>query len=72
MLRNLLRLLKNEYGQVWDQVLTQEEFSYNDSINRSNAMSPFEVVYDIYPRGVFEIMELRNHEGNNGHAEEFS
>ncbi|XP_057824589.1 uncharacterized protein LOC131036662 [Cryptomeria japonica] len=34
-LGNLLRCLTKEYGQNWDQVLHQVEFSYNDSVNRS-------------------------------------
>lgn len=41
VLGNLIRCLTKEYGQAWDQVLQQAEFSYNDSKNRTTGMSPF-------------------------------
>ena len=34
-LRNLLRSLVIEQGRQWDQILAQEKFSFNNSVNRS-------------------------------------
>jgi len=40
-LGNLLRSLIGENSQMWDQVLVQVEFAYNDWPNRSISCSPF-------------------------------
>ena len=59
VLGNLLRCLTKEYGQTWDQVIPQAEFSYNDSINRTIGKSPFQIVYGMHPWGVCELRELK-------------
>jgi hypothetical protein len=38
----LLRSLVTEHHNQWDQILPQENFSYNDSPNRSTRKSPFQ------------------------------
>jgi hypothetical protein len=40
-LGNILKRLVSEHPKQWDQALTQVEFSYNDSSNRSIGLSPF-------------------------------
>lgn len=43
-LGNLLRSLVGENSWMWDRVLTQAEFTYNDSLNRSTCNSPFQIL----------------------------
>ena len=57
-LGDLLRSLVTEHHSQWDNILPQEEFSYNDSINRSTRQSPFQIVYGMQPRGVSELRDL--------------
>jgi hypothetical protein len=40
-LGNLLRSLVTEHHSQWDQILSQAEFAYNDSPNRSTGKIPF-------------------------------
>jgi transposase InsO family protein len=54
-LRDLLRSLVTEHHSQWDNILPQAEFAYNDSINRRTGKSPFQIVYGMQPRGVFEL-----------------
>jgi hypothetical protein len=42
--------------------LPQAEFAYNDSPNRSIGKSPFQILYGIQPRGVYELRELEQSE----------
>jgi hypothetical protein len=44
-LGDLLRSLVAEHHSQWDQILSQEEFAYNDSPNRSTGQSPFQIMY---------------------------
>ena len=57
-LGNILRSLVYENLKQWDLALAQVEFSYNDSPNRSTCMSPFQIVYGMQSRGVYEIRNL--------------
>jgi hypothetical protein len=57
-LGNLLRSLITEHHNQWDQILLQEEFAYNDSPNRSTGKSPFQILYGMQPRGVYELRDL--------------
>jgi hypothetical protein len=43
-------------------MLAQVEFSYNDSPNRSMGMSPFQILYGMHPREVYEFRNLRKQE----------
>jgi hypothetical protein len=47
-----LRSLVTEHQSQWDQIPTQVEFVYNDSINRSTRKIMFQIVYGMNPRGV--------------------
>ena len=57
-LGNLLRSLVGENSRMWDRVLAQAEFAYNDSPNRSTGLSPFQILYVMHPRGVHELRDL--------------
>ena len=71
VLGNLLRGITNKYGQTWDLIISQDEYAYNDSINRMTR-SPFEIVYGMHPREVCEIRDLGVMEYRSGHAKDFS
>ncbi len=43
-LGNLLRCLTKDYGQTWDVIISQAEYAYNHSKNRTTGKSPFEIV----------------------------
>ena len=68
---NLLRCLTKEYGQTWDVVISQAEYAYNDSKNRTIGKSPFEVVYGMHPRGVCELRNISEMDQRSGQAEDF-
>jgi hypothetical protein len=70
-LGNLLRCLTKEYGQTWDVIISQAEYAYNDSKNRTTGKSPFEIVYGMHPRGVCELRCLGNMDQISGQAEDF-
>ena len=42
----------------WALALSQAEFSYNDTPNQSTGMSPFQIVFGMNPRGVYELRNL--------------
>jgi hypothetical protein len=71
-LGDLLRSLVTEQHSQWDHVLPQVEFSYNDSINRSTRQSPFQIVYGMYQRGVFELRDSEQNEFRSASAENFA
>jgi hypothetical protein len=56
-LGDLLRSLVTEHHSQWDSILSQAEFAYNDSVNRSTGQSPFQIVYGMQPRGVSELRD---------------
>ena len=59
-LGNLLRCLTKEYGVVWDTILPQVKFSYNDFVNRSTCLSIFQIIYGSHPRGVFGLISMES------------
>jgi hypothetical protein len=71
-LRNLLRILVTEQGRQWDQILAQEEFAFNNSVNMSTGKSPFEIVYGIQPRGITELRYLNQDEFRSVGVEDFA
>jgi hypothetical protein len=57
-LGNLLKsLIGDKLGQ-WDLVVSQVEFTYNNSINRSICRSPFQVVYGKSLKGFVDLVEF--------------
>jgi hypothetical protein len=71
-LGNLLRSLVIEHHTQWDQILPQAEFAYNDSPNRSNGRSPFQILYGMQPRGVSELRDIEQSEFKSVGAEGFT
>ena len=71
-LGNLLRCLTREHGGSWDAIIPQVKFAYNDSVNHSTGMSPFEFFYGRHPRGVLELRNVDGLEKRSGHVEDFS
>ena len=53
---NLLRCLVRDRARDWDLVLPLAEFAYNDSVNRSTGMSPFEIVMGRRPRKPIDLV----------------
>jgi hypothetical protein len=60
-LGNLLRCLVGENGQTWDTILPIAQFVYNNSVNRSIGMSPFEVVHGYKPRRPLDLLPMSPH-----------
>jgi hypothetical protein len=67
-----LRSLVTEQGRQWDHILAQEIFAFNNSVNRSTRKFPFEIVYGRQPRGVAELIELKQDEFRSFGAEYFA
>jgi hypothetical protein len=61
-LGDFLRSLVAENHSQWDQIMPQEEFACNDSPNRSTGQSPFQIMYGMQLRGVFELRDLEKNE----------
>jgi len=57
-LGNILRSLVYNNPKQWDLALAQDELAYNDTPNRSNGMSPLQIVFGMNPRGVYELRNL--------------
>ena len=55
---DLLRCLVHNHITTWDQVLPMAEFSYNNSVNRSTCISPFEAVTGVRPRLPIDLVPL--------------
>ena len=53
-------------------MLAQAEFAYNDSPNRSTGLSPFQILYGMHPRGVYELRDLGNLEHRSAEGESFA
>jgi hypothetical protein len=71
-LGDLLRSLVAEHRRQWDQILSQAEFSYNNSPNRSTGQSPFHILYGMQPRGVSELRDLEQNEFKSARVEDFA
>ena len=71
-LGNLLRCLAQQYGGSWDSILPQAEYAYNDSINRSTGLTPFQIVYGEHPRGVLELRDISQMERKSAQAQDFA
>ena len=71
-LGNLLRCLVGEHPKNLDLILPQAEFAYNNSVNRSIGMSPFEVVHGYKPRKPTDLIPLPQHARVSITAESFA
>jgi hypothetical protein len=70
-LGDLLRSLVTKHHSQWDHILPQAEFACNDSLNRSTGKSPFQIVYGMQPRGVFELNNSEQNEFRSASVEDF-
>ena len=68
----MLRSLVTKQGCQWDQILAQEEFSFNNSVSKRTRKSPFEIVYGIQPRGITELRDLNQDEFKSVGVEYFA
>ena len=71
-LGNLLTCLVGDSPKNWDLVLPQAEFAYNNSINRSTGMSPFEIVHGYKSRKPSDLIPLPQHARVSVLAESFA
>jgi hypothetical protein len=71
-LGELLRSLVVENHSSWDNILTQAEFAYNDSVDQSIGKSPFQVVYGMQPRGVSKLRNSEQTTTSSASVEEFA
>ena len=71
-LGNILRSIVYENPKQWDLALAQAEFAYNDSPNISIGMSHFQIVYGMNPRGVYELIDLGEHDKRSADGEDFA
>ena len=53
-------------------MLVQVEFAYNDSPNRSTRLSPFQILYGMHPRGIYELRNLGDLEHRGAEGESFA
>lgn len=67
----MLISLVGENPKQWDKVLAQAEFDYNDSLNISTSMSPFNIMYGMHPRGVYELRDMGWLEKRSADGEDF-
>jgi hypothetical protein len=52
--------------------MPQVEFAYNDSPNKSIGKSPFQIMYRMQPRRVYELRDLENNEFMSARDEDFA
>ena len=71
-LGNILRSLVYNNPKQWDLALSQAEFSYNDTPNRSTRMSPFQIVFGMNLRRVYKLRNLAKQETISAKDEMFS
>jgi hypothetical protein len=69
---DLLRSLVTEHHSQWDNILLQAEFVYNDSVNQSTGQSPFQVVYGMQSRGIYELRDSEQTVTRSTSAKEFA
>ena len=67
-----MRSLVGEHPKQWDQALPKDEFEYNDSPNKSTRLSPFQIVYGMHPRGIYELRDLGKENIRSVGVEDFS
>uniref|UniRef100_A0A2N9HIL9 CCHC-type domain-containing protein n=1 Tax=Fagus sylvatica TaxID=28930 RepID=A0A2N9HIL9_FAGSY len=53
---NLLRCLVGDHARTWDSILPIAQFAYNNSVNRTIGMSPFEVVHGYKARKPLDLL----------------
>uniref|UniRef100_A0A6V7QV19 Integrase catalytic domain-containing protein n=1 Tax=Ananas comosus var. bracteatus TaxID=296719 RepID=A0A6V7QV19_ANACO len=54
----MLRCLVGNYAKSWDAIISQAEFAYNNSVNRTIKKTPFEAAYGLKPQHVLDLVPL--------------
>ena len=69
-LGDLLRCLVWDRARDWDLILPLAKFAYNDSVNRSTGMSPFEIVKGYRPRKLVDLVPqpMHTHVSESAHS----
>jgi transposase InsO family protein len=57
-LSTMLRAVLKKNIKMWEECLPHVEFSYNRSLHSTTKMCPFEIVYDLLPRALIDLMHL--------------
>lgn len=57
-LRSPLHYLVSDHLRSWDNVLSIVEFAYNNSINRTISMNPFEIVTSYKPKALINLVPM--------------
>lgn len=68
----MLRCLTKDHGTTWDTILPHAEFSYNDFVNISIGLSPFQIVYGTHPMGVLELRDVKNLDRRSAQGDNFA
>ena len=71
-LGNILRSIVYENPKQWDLALAQAKFAYKNSPRMSTGMSPFQILYGMHPRGVYELINLGGKERISADGEYFA
>ncbi|XP_050387198.1 uncharacterized protein LOC126803432 [Argentina anserina] len=71
-LGNLLRCLVGEHIRSWSLVLPVVEFAYNNSVNRTIGMSPFEAAYGHNPTAPIDLIPMAMSQRPSQSATEFA
>lgn len=56
----------------WDLILAQEEFAYNNLVNKSTRRMPFEIITREHPRGISKLRDIISEDQRISEAEEFA
>ena len=70
-LGDLLHCLVGDHTRNWDSILSMAEFAYNNSINRTTRMSPFEIVTGYNPRTPIDLIPLPRDYRSSQYVEAF-
>jgi hypothetical protein len=57
-LSTMLRAVLKKNIKTWEEYLPHVEFAYNRSLHSTTKMCPFEIVYDLLPRALIDLMPL--------------
>ena len=71
-LSNFLIFLVGDKPSNWEIILVQDEFAYNNSVNRSIGKTPFEIVTRMHPRGISDLRDVAGEEKRSTAGEEFA
>ena len=71
-LDNLLRCLVGDHPRTWDTILPRAEFAYNNSVNRTTGLTPFEIVHGYKPRAPVDLIPMSPTQRVSESAESFA